>query len=126
MAALRLALAAVFLAHGWRKIRNLREAAQGFSAMGFRPGAFWGTAVGLLEFFGGGVGFLLGIFTQYIAILLAAQFVVIIIWKIARRQPFMIAAGAWELDLVILGALLVLIANGGGAYSLDRIFFLGW
>lgn len=126
MLALRIALAAIFFAHGWRKLKDLRQTAQGFNAMGFKPGAFWGTLVALLEFFGGGVGLLLGIFTQYIALLLAAQFVVIIIWKIARKQPFMMDAHAWELDIVILGALLVLAANGGGRYSLDRVFFLGW
>ena len=119
---LRVVLAVIFFAHGGRKIKNLKQTAVGFNAMGFKPGVFWGTLVALLEFFGGGFGFLLGIFAQPIAILLAVQFVVIIIWKLGANQPFV---GGWELDLVILAALLVLVANGAGIWSLDRVLFLG-
>ena len=120
---LRLALAAVFLVHGGRKIGNLKRTAAGFNAMGFKPGSFWGTLVALLEFFGGGIAFALGFLVQPIAILLALQFITIIIWKLAKKQSFV---GGWELDLVIFAGLLVLAANGAGAWSLDRIFFLGW
>lgn len=122
--ALRLAVAAIFIVHGAQKIRNLRRTAEGFNGMGFRPGVFWGTLVTFLEFFGG-ILLALGLLTQTIAVFFVLEFAVIVIWKIARRQPFT-GAGGWELDLLILAAVLVLLWNGGGSYSLDRMFFIGW
>ena len=119
--ALRLALAAIFLVHGWPKLRNLKRTAAAFGTMGFKPGGFWGTLVALLECFGG-LALALGFFTQTFAALLALQFLTIIVWKLARRQPFV---GSIEFDLLILAGLLVLVLNGGGAWSLDRAFFLG-
>ena len=123
MLALRWALAAIFLVHGWAKLKNLKQTAAWFGSIGFKPGFFCGTAVALLEFFGGGVAFAIGFLVQPVAILLALQFVTIIVWQLSQKRAFM---GGWELDLVILGALLVLAANGAGAFSLDRLFFLGW
>ncbi len=120
--ALRIALALIFLVHGSQKIRNLKQTATAFDGMGFRPGFFWGTIVALLEFVGGGIGLLLGIFTPTIAALLALQFVTIVVWKLAKKQPFV---GGWEFDLLILAALLMLALNGAGAYSLDRLFLFG-
>ncbi len=122
--ALRLALAAVFIAHGFPKLRGPRATAEAFNGMGFRPGAFWGMLAGLLEFFGG-IALAVGFLTQYAAALFALEFVVIVLWKLARRGPFT-GAGGWEFDLLILGAVLVLLLNGAGAYSLDRTFFFGW
>ena len=104
------------------ELKDLRKTAAGFDAMGFRPGKFWGALVALLEFFGG-IALVLGFYTQTFAALFALQFITIIVWKLAERQPFV---GGWELDLLILTALLVLVANGSGAYSLDRAFYLGW
>lgn len=121
--ALRLALAAMFFVHGWAKLKDLKRTGDWFGSVGFRPGMFWGTLAALLEFAGGGICLLFGFLVQPVAILLALQFVTIIVWKLARKQPFV---NGWEFDLVVLGALLMLIANGGGAFSLDRIFFLGW
>ncbi|MGC9599354.1 MAG: DoxX family protein [Minisyncoccia bacterium] len=120
--ALRIALALIFLVHGWQKIKSLKQTAAAFDGMGFKPGFFWGTIVALLEFAGGGIGLLLGIFTPTIAALLALQFVTIVVWKLVKRQPFV---GGWEFDLLILAALLVLALNGAGAYSLDRLFLFG-
>jgi len=120
--ALRLALGAIFIAHGWPKLKDLKKTAAGFNGMGFKPGGFWGTLVALLEFFGG-IALVLGLYTQTFAALFALEFLTIIVWKLARRQPFV---GGWEFDLIILAGLLVLAANGSGAYSLDRTFFIGW
>ena len=108
---LRIALALIFFAHGGPKLRNLKQTAAAFDGMGFRPGFFWGTLVALLEFVGGGFGLLFGIFTPTIAALLALQFAAIIVWKLAKKQPFV---GGWEFDLLILAALLVLAAERRG------------
>lgn len=127
--ALRLVLGLTFLIHGWPKLKSLKTTAQNFGAMGFRPGFFWGPLVAIVEFFGG-LAFLGGGYVQVAAALIAAEFAVIIIWKILKRQSFTMRVvegfvGGLEFDLLIFAAALVLFAAGGGAYSLDRMFFFG-
>ncbi|MGC9968682.1 MAG: DoxX family protein [Minisyncoccia bacterium] len=120
--ALRLALGVIFLAHGWPKLRHLQQTAVEFDGLGFKPGRFWGTLVALLESFGG-IALILGFYTQTFAVLFALEFIAIVVRKLIKKQPFV---GGWELDLLVLTAFLVLALNGGGAYSFDRAFFLGW
>jgi|SRR3989344_2013743 len=115
---LRLVLGAIFIAHGWPKIKDLKTTAQNFGAMGFRPGRFWGTVVAGVEFFGG-ILFILGLFTQVAALILAIQFIVIMIWKLKIKQKLV---GGYELDLILLVALLVLATTGSSLYALDSYF----
>lgn len=117
---LRVVLGAIFLAHGWPKIKNIKTVGGNFSAMGFWLGAFWGPVVALVEFFGG-LALIAGFYTQAAAALFVGEFVVINIWKFSKRQPFI---GNRELDLLIFGAISVLLTFGAGAFSLDRYFFL--
>ncbi len=118
--ALRIAVAAILLAHGIPKIKNLKRTQDNFSAMGFRPGVFWGTLVSVVEVFGG-IALLLGLYTQIIAGIFMGEFATIIIWRILRKHHFV---GGWELDVLILAAILVLFTIGGGVFSLDRWLFL--
>jgi putative oxidoreductase len=116
---LRIALGAIFIAHGWPKLRDLKQTAKNFDAMGFRPGKLSGTVTALLEFFGG-ILILIGLAVGPVSALFIIEFVVIIIWRLAKKMPFV---GGWELDLLILAGVIALFALGGGAFSLDRIFF---
>lgn len=116
---LRIALGAIFIAHGWPKLRDLKQTAKNFDAMGFRPGRLSGTITALLEFFGG-LLILVGLAVGPISALFIIEFVVIIIWRLAKKMPFV---GGWEFDLLILAGVIALFALGGGAYSLDRILF---
>lgn len=65
----RLALGTIFVAHGAQKLfawfggPGLRATNQMFGQIGLRPGAFWGTLVGIVEFLGG-VCVLLGLATR--------------------------------------------------------------
>jgi putative oxidoreductase len=120
---LRAALAAIFIAHGWTKIKDLKKNAANFNAMGFRPGSFWGTIAALLEFVGG-ISLLLGFLVPFLCVFYAIQFVTIIIWKWTKKTPFMGQYG-WELDLLILAGVCVLFFVGTGAYALDHLFLLG-
>src|SRR5580658_7658830 len=86
MLALRVALGAVLIAHGWPKIKDLKQNGKNFDGMGFRPGIFWGTVAAILEFFGG-ILIVLGLFTVPVAFFLAGQFVVIIFWKLSKNMP---------------------------------------
>ncbi len=115
---LRVALAAILIMHGWPKIRDLKQNAKNFEAMGFKPGRLFGTIAALLEFIGC-ILILVGLFTSAIAALFIIQFAVIIVWRLAKRMPFV---GGWELDLLILAAVIALFSLGAGAFSFDRIF----
>jgi putative oxidoreductase len=116
---LRLALGLIFIVHGWAKIHDLKKNAANFESMGFRPGMLFGTAVAILEFFGG-IALLVGLGVTWIAALFAIEFIVVLLWRWLKRMPFI---GGWELDLLILAGVIVLFSLGGGAWSLDRIWF---
>ncbi len=117
--AVRLVLGIILLAHGWPKIKNLRQTGVNFSSMGFHPGFFWGTVAAVAEFFGG-LALLAGFYVQIAAALLVGEFIVINIWRILKKNSFV---GGLEFDLLILSALLVLLTQGGGEYALERMFF---
>ena len=113
--ALRLALAAVFAAHGWMKVSKWKSIPAPFRFLG------------LLEVIGAFL-VILGFLTHlssivFVIIMLGAMYHKIVKWK----TPFMGEKGTgWELDLIILAAALVLIAIGPGNVSFDALwgFFL--
>lgn len=117
---LRVVMGLIFIVHGWPKIKDLKTVSQNFSAMGFKPGGFWGPLVAIVEFFGGLV-LIAGLYAQVIAALFVIQFLVITIWKIAKKSTFV---GSLELDVILLAAALALLTLGAGAFSLDRFFLL--
>jgi putative oxidoreductase len=106
----RIILGILFLVHGWSKVRDLRQNARNFSGMGFKPGVLWGTIAALLEFFGG-IGIILGIWMPYLCFLFICEFIVIIVWKLAKKMPFV---GGFELDLLIFAMLLTYFTLYGG------------
>ena len=116
---LRLVLGAIFIVHGWPKIKDLKQNAKNFQGMGFRPGILFGSVIAFLEFFGG-IALALGLFVLPISALFILQFLVISFWKIVKRMPFV---GGWEFDLLILAGVIVLFSLGGSAWSLDRLLF---
>jgi len=117
---LRVVFGLVFVVHGWPKIKNIKQTQESFNAMGFRPGALWGTFIALLEAIGG-LAIILGVFTQPIAILFAIEMLVTTLWKIKQGKGF---ANGYEFDLLLLATAIALIALGGGAsYSLGALFY---
>jgi len=116
--ALRLVFGFIFVIHGWPKIKNLKVNAQNFEMMGFKPGAFWGSIVAVVEFFGG-LLLLGGFLTQPVAMLLAIDMAVATLWKIKNKQAFI---GGFEFDLLLFVSALVLMTLGGGLYALDNIW----
>lgn len=117
---LRLAIGFILIAHGWPKIKDLAQTAKNFTAMGFKPGRFWGTLVAMTESLGGML-IVIGLLAQLVSLVAAIEFIVIIIWKLKNRMKLV---NGYELDLIILSALIALIAHGGGNYSLDNYFGL--
>lgn len=118
---LRVAFGAIMIAHGFPKLKNLRETGSNFASMGFRPGMFWGTLIALLEPLGG-IALVLGIVTVPIAALFVFEFLVIIVWKISKHMPFV---GGWEFDFLLWAAAIILLLFGAGMLSLDHLWLFG-
>jgi putative oxidoreductase len=137
LAALRLGLSAVFVAHGLHKLfgffadpgvgsGGLRSTADYFSALGLEPGLPLAILVGVTQLLAGslvGVGFL----TRWAALALLGE-VAFGIWKAHIQWGFFLnwtgEAGrshGLEYSVVLAGALVCLAFAGGGEWSID-----GW
>ena len=111
----RAVLGLILMGHGLPKLKNLKATGESFQNMGFKPGAFWGTLIAILEVFGG-LALTLGFFTQIFAALVAIEFVVILA-TVKRKSGFV---GGYELDLLILAVAILLVLVGGGSVSIDN------
>lgn len=114
---LRLGLGAVFVIHGYPKLKSRGNGAgQWLQSMGIPSG--FGLFAGVVEFFGG-IALLLGLLTPVVAVLFAAWIVALIWLNVVKvRKKFV---GGYEFDVLLLIFVLALIAVGGGFYSLDHI-----
>ncbi len=121
---LRLALAAVFLAHGAQKVLG------SFSGPGLakfasfpppypfmRPGWLWMGAAAFAELIGGGL-LLLGLLTRVGAFLIACTMLTVIIGVLWPAGFF--APEGFEYPLSLLAMCLALLISGGGMASVDR------
>ena len=116
---LRVALAIIFIYHGYPKLFTAR--AQWYAAfpkMGFP----WYFALfsGSLEFFGGCL-LVVGLFTRMVALLLAVEMAIALWWVHLPRGIF--AVGQYQLPLILCVAAFTLLVIGGGALSADRVVF---
>ena len=113
---LRVFVGIIFFAHGTPKIKNLKQTAQNFEMMGFKPGNLWGPFIAILEFFGG-ILLILGWFTQLLALLFAVEMLVATFWKIKSGQKFI---DGFELDFLLVLSCLILLTSGAGYYAFDN------
>lgn len=108
--ALRLALGAVFIYHGWPKIKKAKAMASGMGTS-----ATFVTVLGLVEVLSA-LGVILDVFVQLSALLLTLVMLGAIKMKIFKwKIPF--AAHdktGWEFDLILLAAAIVILVTGGG------------
>src|SRR3989344_2185311 len=111
---LRIAVAVIFIVHGFPKIKDLKGNNTWFDSVGFKPGWFWGTIAAVVEAVGG-VLLLAGFMVQIIGVLVAIQMTVAGLWKKKQGQKLV---GGYELDLILVASALILATNGGGALSL--------
>ena len=114
---LRIALAASFLIHGLEKWKMWKmkpsEQLPAPLIINFR-------ILSIAEPVGA-IALLFGFFTQIAAIGFAIIMIGAIDHKARRRQKKFGEPGGWELDAIILAAVLVLMTIGAGAISVDRI-----
>ena len=118
---LRLAIAVIFLVHGFPKITGAKQMT---AAMGKPQMAGFFTFLGIAEVLGA-IGMTLGLLTQPAALGLAIVMISAIGLKTGTmKAPFTSHQGpSWEFDFILLAANISLILTGGGAYALDRVIF---
>lgn len=113
---LRLAVAVVFIGHGWAKLFVMRHSGVTgfFTQLGIPlPGlAAW--SVSLLEF-GGGLALAAGIFTRVLSVLFIADMLGAISFALLPKG-FM---GGYEHEFLLAAGALSLALAGAGSYSLD-------
>jgi len=111
----RFGLATVFIIHGWIKLKDITGTVQFFeTAVGVS--GFWAYIVALVEFLGG-LSMLLGIWTYWSGVLLAANMLFAII-LVKLSIGFV---GGWEFDLVLLLSALAIATVGPGIYTAKKI-----
>ncbi len=114
---LRLALALIFIYHGWPKLfSDPHHYAQMFAQLGFASPTSY--AVGALEVVGS-VLLVVGFFTRPIALLLAIEMGVAI-WKVHLAKGYL-AVNEFEFPLIVGAATLALATFGPGGISLDEL-----
>lgn len=110
---IRIALAAVFITHGWLKLSNLEGTTAFFSSIGLA--SFWVYVVALVEFVGG-LALLVGFQARLAGWLLAVNMLVAI-FLVRFKMGFV---GGYEFELVLLLAALGLAFTGPGKYAVSQ------
>src|SRR6266542_3935471 len=114
----RIALGALFLTHGWPKIKDMRKPIAWVKGTGWPAGATFAILFILLETFGA-IALILGFLTQIVAVLLVLEMVATTIFQRTKLKGKF--RGGYELDVAYAAFALVLALMGPGAWSLDRI-----
>lgn len=119
---LRLALAVVFVAHGWQKVYvwTIDGTVERFAEMDIPAADIAGPGVAILEIVGGAlIG--LGIGTRLLAAALGAVMVGAVVFVHAENGVF-VADNGFELALVLAAGCVVLVLLGPGAARADLLF----
>lgn len=121
---LRMALAAIFIAHGAQKVLGSFNGPGLAKFTSFpppfpfmRPGWLWMGAAAFAELIGGGL-LLLGLLTRVGAFLIACVMLAAIIGVLWQAGFF--APAGFEYPLALLAMCLALLISGGGMASVDR------
>jgi putative oxidoreductase len=129
--ALRLAVGAVFVAHGAQKLfgawggPGLAGTEGYFASLGLQPAQPLAILVAITEF-AGGILLILGGATLWVSLALAVAMAVAI-WKVHYPNGFFLnwantpgQGHGVEFNLVLVGALVALMLGGAGALSIDE------
>jgi putative oxidoreductase len=117
LAILRVALALIFIYHGYPKLVRADAMMREFFVQHGFPSYFVGLA-GILECVGGGL-LLIGLFTRPAALLLAAE-MGIAIWKV-KLVHGVFAVSEYQFELALAAACVALATVGPGSLSVDHV-----
>jgi putative oxidoreductase len=117
LAALRLAVAAVFINHGRQKlfVYGFAGVTGAFTQMGVPVPGLMGPLIGLLEFFGG-IALAIGLLTRLFALGFVFDMLGAILLVQLKR-----GFGGFELEFLLLGSSLALVLAGAGEFSVDAL-----
>lgn len=124
--ALRLALGAIFMWHGWDKVasQGLDNVAGFLGSIGFPFPLFFAFILGYGELIAG-IMLVLGAFTHW-----AAKYCTIIaivaLLLVHAKNGFSINGGGYEYIILILAVSISLMVTGAGKYSLDAKVLKDW
>lgn len=128
LAALRLCIAAIFVAHGAQKLLGiwggpgLAGTSRMLAGLGLSYPYPFAILLALVEF-GGGIMLILGWLTGWVGFALAVD-MAIALWKVHYPHGFLAGGSGGgqgvEYTLLLSGALLCLVLGGPGALSLDE------
>ena len=111
---LRLGVGITFIMHGWAKFADMGKTVGFFGTIGFP--AFFAYLVAFVELVGG-IALIVGFCTRYTAKILTIVMLVALFYvKISKFDAAFL--GGYELDFVLLFALLALMFTGSGKYSI--------
>ena len=121
---LRVPIGLILMAHGAQKRfgcfdgNGLAGTAQWLSSMGMEPGLLMAILAGGAEFFGG-LALVFGLLTRPAA-LVAAFTMLVAIFSVHISNGLFSANGGYEYALTLMVALLSLVVQGGGSFSMDK------
>lgn len=120
IAALRMMVGVVFLAHGYQKVfvYGFAGVTGMFGKIGIPLAGLFGVVVPLVELLGG-LALFTGLFTRWAAVLLAIDMTVAVL-KVHLRGGFFLPAG-FEFALTMLVANAALVMTGPGVCALDNL-----
>ncbi|MGH9679638.1 MAG: DoxX family protein, partial [Candidatus Acidiferrales bacterium] len=113
--ALRVALGASFMFHGYPKLSDPARWLKAFPGFGFP--SYFAYISGILELFGGGL-IAIGLFTRGAALLLAIE-MGIVLGRVKIPAAGIYAFGQYELPLLLCAMALALATTGPGLISID-------
>lgn len=117
----RVALGAIFAAHGYQKVVQfgMPGVTESFRGMGVPAAEIAGPFVAYAELIGG-ILLILGAFTSVVGLLLAAEMIVAALLVHLPMGVF-VDNGGWELVGALGAGALLLAAVGAGRFSVDRV-----
>jgi putative oxidoreductase len=121
LAVLRVAVGAIFLAHGWLKVFGFGHAGVTGMLTGMHVPVPAMAATGLmaLEFLGG-IAVIFGLLTRFVSALFVVDMLGAIL--LAKATAGFFSPKGWEFELLLAVASLALAIGGAGAASIDGAF----
>jgi putative oxidoreductase len=118
---MRVVVGIMFLMHVSMKFKlgASAVAANVFAKNGFEPALLWAYVVMFIELFGG-VCLVAGLFTRFVAAVLAIEMLIALLF-VHLPRGYLASAGGYEYVLLIGAACFVLAIRGGGPYSADGL-----